>query len=196
MKLLIVAEGEVSEPQYFEFVKSELSAFGVNVKCIPGKVDPLKLVRKALVLRDAEISDYGKAGGFDEVWVAMDVDTHETLTAALKLANDEEVHVALSNPCFELWLLLHLKHHAQHTLSKPMTSLWQKESGLGDKSIDSKLLRGRFDEAESRAKGNREMHRRNAKMHPENNPTTNVDILVRKLLDGARQSSNNASLSL
>lgn len=196
MKLLIVAEGEVSEPQYFEFVKNKLSAFGVNVKCVPGKVDPLKLVEKALDLRADEIAAYGEAGGFDEAWVAVDVDTHETLDKALKLAKKNNVHMAISNPCFELWLLLHLQSHTSHLLSKPMTELWRKASKTTDKSVNAALLEGLFETAEKHARQNRSTHQRNDVRHPADNPSTNVDLLVRKLLDGARKSSDNPELSL
>jgi hypothetical protein len=52
----------------------------------------------------------------DELWLLLDTDhvtrgTHlQNFTAALKEAKQKGVHVALSRPCFEFWLLL---HHAE-----------------------------------------------------------------------------------
>lgn len=43
----------------------------------------------------------------DEVWAVVDQDQHSTLKDALALARREGVKVALSKPCFEVWLLLH-----------------------------------------------------------------------------------------
>ena len=196
IKMLIVTEGEVSEPQYFEYVKAAISSYGVNVKCVSGKSDPLKLVRKAVELRDAELASFGVSGGFDEAWVVVDVDTHPTLEAARTLADSSDIEMAISNPCFELWLLLHLQDHASHLLTSQLTELWQRKSGSSDKRVDSRILSGHFERAEKRAKSNRAMHERDGRLHPADNPSTNVDTLVRKLLEQARASSNNMELRL
>ena len=47
----------------------------------------------------------------DELWLVIDRDcwTDALLShVAKECAQDDYLHVALSNPCFELWLLLHL----------------------------------------------------------------------------------------
>lgn len=47
----------------------------------------------------------------DELWLVIDRDrwTDAMLShVAKECAQDDYLHVALSNPCFELWLLLHL----------------------------------------------------------------------------------------
>jgi hypothetical protein len=46
---------------------------------------------------------------YDEVWCVFDVDEHPFLAEAQQQANDNHVEVALSNPCFELWILLHFR---------------------------------------------------------------------------------------
>ena len=43
---------------------------------------------------------------FDEVWCVVDVDDFDIGRAA-KAAKQAKVSLAVSNPCFELWLLLH-----------------------------------------------------------------------------------------
>jgi hypothetical protein len=48
---------------------------------------------------------------FDEIWCVTDVDHYEReggkVTAALAHARKAGIKVAVSNPCFEIWLLLH-----------------------------------------------------------------------------------------
>jgi hypothetical protein len=44
---------------------------------------------------------------FEAVWCVCDVDQHATLAAAREMAAKEAVGMAVSNPCFELWCLLH-----------------------------------------------------------------------------------------
>ena len=47
----------------------------------------------------------------DELWLVIDKDrwTEAMLSrVATECAQDEYMHMALSNPCIELWLLLHL----------------------------------------------------------------------------------------
>ena len=47
----------------------------------------------------------------DEVWVVIDVDRyHEHLPEVAKLCHDVGYNLAVSNPCFEYWLLLHFQN--------------------------------------------------------------------------------------
>ena len=44
---------------------------------------------------------------YQHVWVVFDKDDFDTFDEAIKLASENEIEVAWSNPCFELWVLLH-----------------------------------------------------------------------------------------
>lgn len=44
----------------------------------------------------------------DQVWCVVDVDEFD-LSRATRLAQREDVRLAISNPCFEYWLLLHFE---------------------------------------------------------------------------------------
>jgi hypothetical protein len=46
----------------------------------------------------------------DEVWVVVDRDEHD-LSSALVRARDHHFGIIFSNPCFELWPILHLRDH-------------------------------------------------------------------------------------
>ena len=49
---------------------------------------------------------------YDSVWCVFDVDEHPKINDAVQQANDNQIHLAISNPAFELWLLLHFTDFA------------------------------------------------------------------------------------
>jgi RloB-like protein len=95
--MLVVTNGQCTERQYFEGLRCEPSlvvTLRVTVKCEA----PQALVARAAALRNA--SDY------DHVWVVCDVDEYDVSQAISDAANNG-VGLALSKPCFEVWLILH-----------------------------------------------------------------------------------------
>ncbi|WP_428981560.1 RloB family protein [Nonomuraea composti] len=60
--------------------------------------------KEARAQRDANIA-------YDEVWCVVDVDQHKTLDQALVEARRGQVNLAISLPCFELWILYHFEDH-------------------------------------------------------------------------------------
>lgn len=107
--VLIVTEGAETEPRYFETLKVQWRLTGIKVKRASASA-PIHVVETAIRLREeAAKTSKGSAflAPFDEVWAVVDHDQHTTLNDALALARRESVNIALSKPCFELWLLLH-----------------------------------------------------------------------------------------
>jgi hypothetical protein len=56
-----------------------------------------------------------------------DVDTHSRLDDAIRLANAADISLAVSNPCFEIWPLLHLRNHSASCESKARTAVAGRE---------------------------------------------------------------------
>jgi RloB-like protein len=101
-RILVVCGAEKTESDYLNALKQQQGLRGLRVVPQPrgkGK-DPEKVVRQALQL-DADSADR-----YDEVWCVLDVDTFD-LDPAVRIARTAGVRLAISNPCFELWLLLH-----------------------------------------------------------------------------------------
>jgi RloB-like protein len=101
--LLVFCEGAVTERQYVYGLAKYLGAGSVSVSLERG--DPKRLVEFAVAEKRA-----GRRRGSDAadlVWCLFDADDHTRLAEALVQARDNELSVALSNPSFELWLLLH-----------------------------------------------------------------------------------------
>lgn len=105
-RILVVTEGTRTEPQYVEGLSNYLRSKGSTavVKTVDVGKDPLKVVKKCLEKRD-EARRTGK--DFDECVCLVDVDQHQSLPAAVELAEQESVLLLVSNLKFEVWLRWH-----------------------------------------------------------------------------------------
>ncbi|WP_305782890.1 RloB family protein [Symbioplanes lichenis] len=103
--MLVGTNGKVTERSYFSGVKELgwITAGRVVVAYEHGS--PIDAVR-AVGRRKAD-------NDFDHAWVVCDVDDFDT-AAADREAQKRDVRLAWSNPCFEVWLLLHLTGHTAH----------------------------------------------------------------------------------
>lgn len=103
--ILIVCEGEKTEPQYFECFKIP----GVNVDVVGEGANTLSLVECAerLVAREKK---HGRP--YDEVWIVFDRDSFPpaNVTNTFKRANSLGYELAFSHEAFELWYLLHFDY--------------------------------------------------------------------------------------
>ncbi|MDN5854008.1 MAG: RloB family protein, partial [Actinomycetia bacterium] len=74
----------------------------ISIEIDPEAGAPLTLVERAVERsRDDEI---------DECWCVYDVEwprNHPNLAQAWRLADRHGIRLAVSNPCFEIWLALH-----------------------------------------------------------------------------------------
>ncbi|PQQ47017.1 RloB family protein [Bacillus thuringiensis] len=108
--VLVVCEGEETEIKYFSALKKIYRGFGIDIKPTNTKfTDALNIVNNALL--QMEKHDINLQEG-DTVWCVVDVDKNTTnqLNAAKKIADDNGMSLILSNPCFEIWYLLHKKY--------------------------------------------------------------------------------------
>ena len=107
-KLIIIAtEGSKTEPQYFNSLKAQYRLSNVKVLTRKSTRSSPKDVIKCL---DKYKRDNGFSKG-DKFWAVFDRDNWptETLDKVASQAKDKKYCLADSNPCFELWLLLHHK---------------------------------------------------------------------------------------
>ncbi len=100
LRLLVVCGGERTEPDYFLGLKGHLRNPAVQVKVKAKPRAPEDLVSYA-----RSIAPQG-GDEFDEVWCVVDSDEFN-LEPAVALAVKLDVQLAVSTPCFEVWLLLH-----------------------------------------------------------------------------------------
>lgn len=108
--ILIVCEGEMTEPKYFTGLKNEWRLHTANIIEVIGEgAVPITVVDRAIELRTKRQKDRNKAN-YDEVWCVFDHDRHQRLGEALTKAHAKGLNVALSVPSFEFWYLLHFTY--------------------------------------------------------------------------------------
>lgn len=107
IKITLVCEGRETEPQYFsELARHFGSLLSINLVIERGAGVPLSILRKARELLGDPADDFGKS---DQVWAVFDRDEHPRVSEAINSAQAAGISVAFSNPCFELWLVLHYR---------------------------------------------------------------------------------------
>lgn len=115
-RTLLAVEGRATEAPYFEAIRKHLYLPTSVLTILDNKgSSPISLVRGVLQIRDRHLEDgtFDPAGG-DTAWAVFDGDEHRLSDpkgweAAFRLAEKEHVRLAVSNPSFELWFLLHFE---------------------------------------------------------------------------------------
>ena len=111
-RILIVCEGEKTERIYFEAMRGAYKLRAVDVEVVGVGGAPITAVDRALELR-AEQRRGSRGSGeapFDAVWCVFDTEIpHEnpSLPPAIDKARANGLSLAISNPSFEFWYLLH-----------------------------------------------------------------------------------------
>jgi hypothetical protein len=152
-RFLIVCEGTLTERGYFTaFRHAERSL--INLEISPGGV-PRTLVQRAIELR-SEADQKAKNSKdenerFEHVWCVFDIDEHPGVLEAKQQARDNRIDVAISNPCFELWMLLHFQDQRAHIERHLLRQECGKFLPGYDKEVPFAKLHPRYGEALKRA---------------------------------------------
>jgi len=112
-RLLVVCEGERTEPEYIRGFERLARNATVEIEIPPDRGDPKRLVEIAREMsrsaRLAAVRHDDSFLAFDEVWCVFDRDEHVRFDEAISMARGNRILLAVSNPCVELWLLLHFR---------------------------------------------------------------------------------------
>ena len=109
-RVLIVCEGQRTEPSYFQDIVDRYRLSIANIKVIGSGADPRTVVREAKKERNRERRRGEK---FDRVYCVFDRDEHATFQAACDEARASRLCLTRSWPCFEFWLRLHFEFSRQ-----------------------------------------------------------------------------------
>lgn len=200
---LVVTEGTVTEPIYFELFLATLELSRVSVVVIPGKAsDPRQVIDTGRDVADEQVrlAEKGQLSvrapaKFDHVWAVIDTDVavrEDFWNEVQQLATARDVTLAHSTPCFEFWLLLHFGMTTRGDLPDGTAAKDAVKAALGrDYSTNEAtareampLLIDQWPEAVIYAERVRQHHHGAGTPIPAN-PSTEVDLLIRALNDSA-----------
>lgn len=145
--MLLVCEGERTEPEYLRGLERHQRDATLALTFARDRGDPRKLVEIAKALRSK-----AEKGDYDAIWCVFDRDDHERFAAAIDMARANGFEVAASNPCFELWLLLHHRESPGSRHRHDVQSLLVKSVPGCDKGVDFAAYAPHVEGAIARAK--------------------------------------------
>lgn len=186
--ILIVCEGEQTEPNYFSWYKDKCKqkviihakGYGENTLSLVKKTQKIKKEQEKI---DMIV--------YDQVWCVFDRDdfTQENYNNAFKYAEAKNINIAYSNECFELWYLLHFNYYNVsmkrdvifEKLEKVMKDIYNLNYQKNSKNM-FEILKEKQDIAIRNAeKLEKEIKKKYAWDIKNYNPSTSVHHLVKEL---------------
>ncbi|CAK0751036.1 RloB-like protein [Azospirillaceae bacterium] len=189
-RFFIFCEGKNTEPAYFEAIKCRFCGADIKLELIPSAGVPFTLAGKAAELAKQLNRGRQKRDSFeknDQIWAVFDRDEHPNYTEAVQLCESNGVRVGRSNPCFELWLILHDQEFHRpvdrHAVQSHLQSIQPDYDPGKDKTLDCLLLMDRVEATEKRAEIL--LARRKQERDPFGPPSTTVGHLTREIRTAA-----------
>jgi hypothetical protein len=188
-RFLLCCEGKGTEPGYFRslanFLRNPLiELIEVEIAAHEG-TDPKQVVEQAKRLRaDADREArrmHDDNLRYDQIWCVFDRDEHVHFDEAINQASDNNLGLAVSNPCFELWILIHFQNQTGGLTRKDAQGKVRSYLPNYNKSISFIELKGHTNEAARRARKMEFDAEESGKAT--DNPTTGVWKLVKKLCE-------------
>ena len=178
----VLTEGKITEPGYLtawarryrHSVRIDLSECGMAPETLVDHAAQHMRRRRRSGRGDRE---------FDEIRCVFDIDEHGNIPAAIHNARQSGIEVAVSNPCIELWLVLHVEDQAAYIHRRNVQRRANELELTVGKKISERAWTTLFDEFETarqRAKGLDQRHSGNGSP-PRSNPSTDVWRLVDRI---------------
>lgn len=180
-RILIVCEGKVTEKHYFNDLRHVMRSL-VELDIDPGG-KPKTLVERAVDLKKTADRDAKRGKDqnlkYDVVWCVFDVDEHPYLAEARQQARDNGIQVAISNPCFELWALLHFQEQHAHIERQEVRRLCKEYMPGYEKRLPCQTLLAEYDGAVRRSLELEQWHHHRDTVGA--NPSTGVHRLTEEI---------------
>lgn len=133
---------------------------------------------------DARDRSFDEEGETDEFWFIFDVEwpvNHPGLREAVSEAKQHGVRTAVSNPCFEIWLILHFQDQSSWLDNGDARRLRRKLDGSGDKGVNATAYMHIAKDAFRRARDLDRRHSLNATDFPQDNPSSGMHQLLKSI---------------
>lgn len=181
--LVVFCEGEKTEPEYLDALKRQPSVRDVAAVDLRAKTGRGGSVTRTLVAMatDARSRAIDEEGEIDEFWCVFDVEwprNHPGLKEAIQQARANDVKLAISNPCFELWLILHFRDQAAWLDNNEARRLRRQLDGSSDKGLDAAKYMHLIGDAAGRAAELDRRHMQNSTAFPHDNPSSGMHRLL------------------
>lgn len=130
-KLIIIAtEGKCTEKQYFEELRRQRGKTNVHVELLEtldGNSSPLHVLARL----DAFAAKYSFKSQRDQLWMVIDTDKWgiPKIAQVSQLCTQKGYRLAVSNPSFELWLLLHHKRLQDYSQEEKVNISLNEKTG-------------------------------------------------------------------
>lgn len=185
-RFILYCEGKNTEPAYFQAIQRTCSSALISVEPRGGVGVPMTIAKAAVAYAKSE----GLAPGSrrrkhsfekqDQVWAVFDRDEHPEFKQAVLMCERSGVRVARSNPCFELWLILHDQDYNQpnrrERVQADLKALRPEYDPKRTKTPDCDELVRRVQDAERRAAAQLRDRALGGDSH--GNPSTTVGALT------------------
>lgn len=192
-RFTIYCEGSSTEPGYFNALGRAEKAL-IEIQVLPAGV-PMTVAERAVafaVQNGLSKSSRKKSKNFfekqDQVWAVFDVDEHPNFDAAVRLCERSGVGVGRANPCFEIWLILHLEDFHRpddrHAVGRYLRSLRPEYDPHGTKTCHWTELIPHVETAERRAAN--QLEQRALEGSSFGRPSTTLGNLTAAIREAAR----------
>ncbi len=161
----IFCEGRNTEPEYFQALMRRYRSALIELTVYRGVGVPRTLADKAREKkrelgprrkgkkRSSRFESYEEN---DQVWICFDQDDHPKIGEAFEICRANDVGVAFSNPCFELWIILHREKFdricGRVDVQRRLAKLCPDYNVNGGKTLNFETILDNLEMAISRAK--------------------------------------------
>jgi len=177
--VLVFCEGELTEPDYVQALRRVpeiANSASVDIRISDAHGTPVTLVDDAIRAKNADPE-------IDECWCLFDVEWprdhpeqhHPHLLEAIDRAKSiPGIYTAVSNPCFEIWLLMHYTDVTAFAYNEDAARLSKAKDGRRGKAIDAAAYMPLRAEASRRAKVMEAWHSSAGTKPPQDNPSSGM----------------------
>ena len=178
----VLTEGKITEPSYLT-AWARRYRHTVSLIVSESGMAPETLVNHASQHMRRRRRSRRSDQDFDEIWCVFDIDKHPNVSTAIHNARQSGIEVAVSNPCIELWFVLHVEDQTAYINRRNVQRQANELQLASGKGIPDRAWNTLFDEYEAarlRAKALDEWHAGNGSP-PRSNPSTDIWRLVDRI---------------
>ena len=188
-RFVIVCEGRNTEPEYFSALQALFANALIEFVIHPAAGTPMTIAgRTCEIAKQRKVARYRRGGSDsfeenDQIWAIFDRDDHPNFSEAVNRCEISGVRVARSNPCFELWLILHKVDFDgpddRHAVQSRLRAHCPEYDPRQGKRVNCAALLGQINDAERRVE--RQLSARHAEGNAFGRPSTTVFQLTQEI---------------